>query len=84
MDLKTVYYVLLGLAVAVSLLFSLLIFFTGKGDAMSGGSGSIRTTFKGRATFDDTVSKLTMYLGAGFIALMLLLDWLGTQVFPKA
>jgi preprotein translocase subunit SecG len=83
LDLKTVYYIVLGLAVAVAVVFALLIFVTGKGDAMSGGGGSIRTTFKGRATFDDAISKVTLYLGAAFITLMLGLDWLGTQVFPK-
>ena len=83
MDLKTVYYIVLGLAVLVAVVFALLIFVTGKGDAMSGGGGSIRTTFKGRATFDDAISKMTMYLGGGFIFLMLVLDWLGIQVFPR-
>jgi len=83
LDSKTIYYIVLGLAVLVAIVFALLIFVTGKGDAMSGGSGSIRTTFKGRATFDDAVSNLTLWLGAGFIVLMLLLDWMGTQIFPR-
>jgi preprotein translocase subunit SecG len=83
LDSKTIYYIILGLAVLVAVVFSLLIFVTGKGDAMSGGSGSIRTTFKGRATFDDAVSNLTLWLGGGFILLMLILDWLGTQIFPR-
>jgi len=81
--LNTVYNVLMVLAVIVALLFAGLIFVTGKGDAMSGGGGSIRTTFKGRATFDDKISNVTMYLGGAFFALMLILDYLGTRLFTN-
>ena len=69
----TLYNVLLGLGVLIALLFSALVFLTGKGDAMSGG-GSIRTTYKGKASFDDLMSKMTLYLGIGFLALMIIID----------
>lgn len=71
--MDTLYVVTLVIAVIVAVAFSALIFITGKGDAMSGG-GQVRTTFKGRATFDDQISKVTLIMGIGFMALMLILD----------
>lgn len=66
----------------IAIIFSALVFLTGKGDAMSGG-GSVRTTFKGKASFDDFMSRLTLYLGIGFMGLMLLIDILGHQATSK-
>jgi preprotein translocase subunit SecG len=60
-------------------LFSVLVLITGKGDAMSGG-GSIRTTFKGKASFDDYMSRMTLILGASFFALMLLIDGVSNRI----
>lgn len=70
------YKILLFLGITSALLFALLVFFTGKGDAMSGGS-AVRTTFKGKASFDDLMSKLTLMLGISFMVLMLALDVVG-------
>ena len=67
------YRILLGLGLIVAVGFSFLVFATGKGDAMSGGS-NVRTTFKGKASFDDLVSKMTLILGIAFMGLMLVLD----------
>lgn len=75
------YNVCLVIAVIVAVLFTGLVFITGKGDAMSGG-GSIRTTFKGKASFDDLMSRLTLGLGIAFMALMILIDGLSTHL-PK-
>jgi preprotein translocase subunit SecG len=75
------YNIVLVVGIIVAVLFSLLVFATGKGDAMSGG-GSIRTTFKGKASFDDAISKVTLYLGIAFMALMLIIDTLGNRL-PK-
>lgn len=72
------YVAFIVLGVVVALVFSALVFLTGKGDAMGGGS-SVRTTFKGKAGFDDFMSKLTLYMGVGFMALMLIIDVLGHQ-----
>lgn len=77
--MKVFYDILLWLGIAVAIVFTALVFLTGKGDAMSGGSSSVRTTFKGKASFDDQISRITMILGAGFMFLMLVLDWLGTN-----
>lgn len=77
--MQTAYTILLWLSMAVAVVFALLVFVTGKGDAMSGG-GSIRTTYKGKASFDDIVSKMTLYLGIGFMALMLVLDVMSNQI----
>jgi len=74
------YNILLGLGVFVAVVFTLLVFITGKGDAMSGGAGGVRTTFKGKASFDDQMSKITIYLGMGFMALMLVLDFLAHRI----
>jgi len=76
---QTLYNISIGFGIFIALLFSALVFLTGKGDAMSGGSG-VRTTFKGKASFDDFMSRLTLYLGIGFMALMLLIDVLGHQI----
>lgn len=65
----------IGLALLVALMFSLLVLVTGKGDAMSGGSG-VRTTFRGKAGFDDFISRLILGLGAGFMVLMIALDFM--------
>ena len=77
--MHTAYYVLLAIALIVALLFSVLVLITGKGDAMSGG-GSIRTTFKGKASFDDYMSRLTLILGASFFVLMLLIDAVSNRI----
>jgi preprotein translocase subunit SecG len=61
----------LGLALLVAIVFALLVLVTGKGDAMSGG-GSVRTSFKGKASFDDIISKWTLYMGVSFMGLVLL------------
>lgn len=76
--LHSIYVILIGLGMFVAVVFSALVFITGKGDAMSGGS-SVRTTFKGKASFDDFMSRLTLYLGIGFMALMLVIDVIGHQ-----
>lgn len=68
------YNIALIVGCVVAALFIALVYFTGKGDAMSGGTGSVRTTFKGKASIEDQISKLTLYMGIGFMALMLFLD----------
>ena len=79
--MKTFDIVLTIVAVIVAVLFTLVVFVTGKGDAMSG-AGGVRTSFKGKASFDDIMSKLTLYLGIGFMALMLVLDLISNHL-PK-
>ncbi len=76
----TFYHSLLVLGFIIAAIFSLLVFITGKGDAMSGG-GSVRTTFKGKASFDDYMSRACLYLGLGFMAIMLGLDIIASR-FP--
>ncbi len=73
------YNVLVVLAIIVSVLFTLLVIATGKGDAMSGSTG-VRTSYKGKATIEDRISQLTFGLGVGFMALMLLLDLVSNHV----
>ena len=68
-----VYNIALGLGIIVAIVFSLLVLVTGKGDAMSGG-GSVRTSFKGKASFDDQMSRWTLILGVGFMVLMVVID----------
>lgn len=73
------YNILLGLAILVAIVFIGIVFVTGKGDAMSSGGGGIRTTFKGKASIEDQISRMTLYLGGGFMFIMLVLDWLGAN-----
>ena len=79
--MSTLYQIVLWLGVLSAIVFSLLVFFTGKGDAMGGGS-SIRTSFKGKASFDDIISRWTLILGVSFMALMLVIDVIGNNL-PK-
>ncbi len=75
-----IYNVLLWIAIIVSFAFMLLVIVTGKGDAMSGGGGSVRTTFKGKSGFDDQISRITLMLGGGFLFLMLVLEIVSNRV----
>lgn len=77
--MQTFYNIMLAVGVLIAVVFSVLVFFTGKGDAMSGGSG-VRTTFRGKANFDDFVSRLSFILGISFMAVMLLLDVLANRM----
>lgn len=77
--MQLLYNVLLVIGIIVAVVYSLLVFATGKGDAMGGSSG-VRTTFKGKANFDDFMSRLTLFLGIGFMALMLIVDVLGNSL----
>lgn len=78
--METAYRVVVIFAIIVAIVFSALIIITGKGDAMSGGGGAVRTTFKGRATFDDRISQVTLGLGALFMISMLVLDFMGHRL----
>lgn len=78
--MQTFYNVAMGLGIAVAVVFALLVFATGKGDAMSGGSGSVRTTFKGKTSFDDIMAKWTLWLGVFFMVLMLAIDLIGNHL----
>ena len=75
--MQIAYNITMGIALVVGVIFSLLVFFTGKGDAMSGGSGTVRTTFKGKSSFDDQMAKITLILGASFMGLMIVIDIIG-------
>jgi preprotein translocase subunit SecG len=72
----------LGLALLVAIVFALLVLVTGKGDAMSGG-GSVRTSFKGKASFDDIISKWTLYMGVSFMGLVLLYTVISNRVIAS-
>lgn len=72
--MELTYKILLGLTVFVAVMLSLIIFVTGKGDAMSGGASSVRTTFKGKASFEDQMSRFTLFLAIGFMGLCVILD----------
>ena len=76
--MNALYNILIVVGVLVAVLFAAIVFITGKGDAMGGG-GSIRTTFKGKAGFDDIMSRATLVLGALFMLLMLAIDVVGNH-----
>lgn len=78
MQPNVLYTVVLWIAIFVAVLFIALIFFTSKGDAMSSG-GSVRTSYKGRTTTEDKIAKMTLSFAAGFVGLMLLLDFLSPR-----
>ena len=77
--LQTAYIVFLVLGILVAIPFIGIVMITGKGDAMSGG-GSVRTSFRGKASFDDIMSRYTLMLGAAFMVLMILVDAIGNHL----
>lgn len=77
--MEITYRILLGIGALVAFLFAMLVIVTGKGDAMSGG-GSVRTTFRGKATIDDFISRLILGLGIAFFAIMIGLDFLSNKM----
>lgn len=77
--MNVLYDVMIALALIVAVLFTALVLLTGKGDAMSGG-GSVRTSFKGKASFDDYMSRATLILGVSFLALMVFIDAVGNHL----
>jgi preprotein translocase subunit SecG len=76
---QQIYNFLLGLSILIAVVFIVLILVTSKGDAMSGG-GAVRTTFKGRATVDDQIAKLNMYLAGAFLVSMIVLDYFANRL----
>jgi preprotein translocase subunit SecG len=72
------YDIFLTLGVLIGVVFSFLVFVTGKGDAMSGGGG-VRTSFKGKASFDDLMSRMTLILGISFLVIMVVIDAIGNR-----
>lgn len=61
------------IAVAIVFIFITTVFGS-KSDAMSGGSSSIRTTYRGKAGFDDFMSRTTLIVGIVFMSLCLIID----------
>ena len=78
--MQTAYLVFLVLGVLVAIPFIAIVLITGKGDAMSGGGSGVRTSFRGKASFDDIMSRYTLILGASFMALMILVDAIGNHL----
>lgn len=77
--MQAAYFVFLILGILVAIPFIAIVLITGKGDAMGGG-GSVRTTFRGKASFDDIMSRYTLILGASFMVLMILVDAIGNHL----
>ena len=78
--MQNLYNVVLILAVVIAVVFSALVFVTRKGDAMSSGGSVVRTTFKGKASFDDQISRVTFGMGVGFMLLMVALGFISHQI----
>lgn len=76
-------HILTVIAIIVALVFVFVVFITGKGDAMSGGGSGVRTSFKGKASFDDIMSRLILGFGIGFMVLMIVLNLLGNELAKK-
>ncbi len=79
--MEIAYKIFFGIAIFIGVLFVLIVLITGKGDAMSGGASGVRTSFKGKASFEDKMSSITLWLGISFMALMVLLDFLAERAF---
>lgn len=72
--MHAVYMILLAIAIILAIVYTVLVLITSKGDAMSGTTSSVRTSFKGKASFDDQMSKLVFYLGGAMLLIILILD----------
>lgn len=82
--MKVVVSILFVLLFVISVLFIFVtVLFGSKSDVMSGGSSQIRTTFKGKAGFDDAVSRVTLYLGIAFMALCVIINVIQTRGWDK-
>lgn len=79
--MEVAYKVLTVVALVVAVFFTLLVLVTGKGDAMSGGASGVRTSFKGKASFEDKMYTVILYLGIGFMVFMVALDFLAERIF---
>ena len=79
--MQSAYQIILGLEVFIALLLTAIIFVTGKGDAMGGGASGVRTTFRGKASFDDKISTVIMSLGGAFIVLAIVLDYMSKKIW---
>ena len=77
--MNAAYNIFLVLSVLIAIPFIAMVLLTGKGDAMSGG-GSVRTSFRGKASFDDIMSRYTLILGVTFMGLMILIDAIGNHL----
>lgn len=75
-----VFRILLGVAVVVAIALIGIIFVTGKGDSMSGGSG-VRTTFRGKATYEELIARNILFGGLGFMALLVICDVLLHSIY---
>lgn len=80
MNVDIVYNIIVGISVVVAVAIIGGVFLFGKGDAMSGGAGGVRTTFKGKASFEDQIAKVTLITGGAFMLLMLILDAINAQL----
>jgi len=72
--METLSKVLLIVTLLVAVLFTALVIANSKSDPMSGGGGGVRTTFKGKAGFDDFIFRWTLGLASAFMVLTLTLD----------
>lgn len=72
--MNAVYAILLVIAILLAIVFTVLVLITSKGDAMSGQSSGVRTSFKGKDSFDDRMSRIVFYMGGVLLALVLILD----------
>lgn len=70
---------LIVLAIVAVIFVFICTVFGAKSDAMSGGSSSIRTTYKGKPGFDDFISRITLILGSVFMGLCLLINFLQSR-----
>jgi preprotein translocase subunit SecG len=82
--LEIAYKIITGLAIFVAVVFTFLVLITGKGDAMSGGASGVRTSFKGKASFEDKMFYMILYLGATFMVMMIVLNFLAKRVYGEA
>lgn len=78
--MQIAYSILMFIAILIAVVFTFLVLLTSKGDAMSGSSSSVRTTFRGKASFDDYIGRVILILGGTFMALVLILDLVGNKM----
>lgn len=82
--MKIIFSILLAIGIIIAVVFSLLVLLSSKGDAMQSGGSGVRTTFRGKASFDDLMSRIMLGLAIGFLGIILLIDITNNVVVQHA
>jgi protein translocase SecG subunit len=74
---QILYNMLFWLDIIIAFAFTVLVIFQGaKAGGLTGASASVRTSYKGKPGFDDFLSRITLYIGVGFMGVTLIVQFI--------